>query len=678
MAIVREEEKLGAFTLLKHLGRMLRYIRGRWPLLLLCVLLSLAQAGLELSLPLVVRRGLDDHILPPWLRVDVSASEDREWLSRRPERLVEAGDGDHVFVRATDLTAAERAELETRRLLDREGWFRLPSPQGSPDRFLSDGAFRALPAGERAAVRDEDRRGVVSLALLYLGLLVANFLLSYGTTLGLNRLGQTAVLRMRGELWRHLHRLPVKYFDENPVGRLVTRVTNDTATLSDLFASVLATALSDLALFFGILAILWALDPGLTLRLFLLAPPLILLSLWFKAASQRIYRVVRVQVAKVNTFLQESVQGIVVLKSFVREREFSERFAALNAEFYKTQMRLIYIFAVFRPLIDAFAVSAVALVVWYGGGQALHHQLTVGTLVAFLLYLRMLFMPLQDLAEKFNILQSSVVASERLFKILDTPSEPSGTRPAGDGSGEIVFDDVRFAYEEEVPVLKGVSFRVAPGQTVALVGSTGSGKSTVASLLLGFYPLGAGGGEIRVDGVPVGEWDVAALRRRFALVQQDLFLFSGTLGRNVTLFSEPAPEALERALSVSRLSAVLERLPLGLAHPLNERGTVLSQGERQIVSFARALVHPGQILVLDEATASVDSRTESLIQEALEDLLQGRSALIIAHRLSTVQEADLILVLKKGRIVERGTHAELMAAGGLYSHLYRTQFAPGL
>jgi ATP-binding cassette subfamily B protein len=383
-------------------------------------------------------------------------------------------------------------------------------------------------------------------------------------------------------------------------------------------------------------------------------------------------------VAKVNTFLQESVQGIVVLKSFVREREFSARFAALNAEFYKTQMRLIYIFAVFRPLIDAFAVSAVALVVWYGGGQALRHQLSVGTLVAFLLYLRMLFMPLQDLAEKFNILQSSVVASERLFKILDTAAEPTGNRMAGDGSGEVVFEDVRFSYEEGAPVLKGVSFRIPPGKTVALVGATGSGKSTAASLLLGFYGLSEGGGDIRVDGVGVREWDHQALRKRFALVQQDLFLFSGTLGRNVTLFSPTAPAALERAVSVSRLSAVLDHLPLGLDHPLNERGTVLSQGERQLVSFARALAHPGQILVLDEATASVDSRTESLIQQALRDLLKGRSALIIAHRLSTVQEADLILVLKKGRIVEQGTHAELMAAGGLYSHLYRIQFAAGL
>ncbi len=674
MSIQREEERLGAFTLLRHLSRMLGYLHGRWLLLAGCAVLSLLTAALEMSLPLVVRHGLDRHILPPWLQVDLSAAADRQRLARVADRLVEAGDGARVFVRADDLERAERAELETRRLLVGEGWFRVPDPAGGPDRFLSQAELLALPAAERDGLREEDRRGVVRLGLLYLGLLALNFALAYGTAVGLNQLGQAAVLEVRGELWRHLHRLPVRYFDANPVGRLVTRVTNDTATLSDLFASVLATALADVCLFFGVLGILWALSPGLTARLLLLVPPLVLLSWWFKRASQRLLRVVRVQVARVNTFVQESVQGIAVLKSFVRERETSARFGDVNAELYRTQLRLMHVYAVFRPLVDAFAVSAIAIVVWYGGGAALRHELSVGTIVAFLLYLRMLFMPLQDLADKFSILQSSVVASERIFRILDTAPEPSGTVAAGDGSGEVVFEDVRFAYEAGVPVLEGVSFRIPPGRTVALVGPTGSGKTTAAALLLGFYRLPPEGGDIRVDGVSVRDWDSEALRRRFALVQQELFLFAGTLGRNVTLFGEPEPEALARAVRVSRLGAVLERLPAGLDHPLNERGSVLSQGERQLVSFARALAHPGEVLVLDEATASVDSRTEALIQQALDDLLAGRTALIIAHRLSTVQGADLILVLRKGRVVEQGTHSELLAAGGLYSHLYRTQF----
>ncbi len=654
------------------------YARGRRALLLACVLLSLVQAGIELSLPLIVRRGIDRYIMPPYLRVDVSSREDRAWLEAKlHEKLADQDDGRHAFVLSAALSEGGRAELRSRRILDEAGWYRQPDGPSGHERFISKADLQKLPAAQRAAIRSGDLRGIISLAFLYAGLLLADFLFSFGVTMGLNHLGQRAVQTLRQDLWAHLHELPVRYFDENPVGRLVTRITNDTATLSDLFASVLATALSDVALFFGILGILLSLDVGLSLRLFLLAPPLILLSLWFKRASQKIYRIIRVQVAKVNTFLQEAVTGIVVVKAFTREAAFSERFRDLNREFYKTQMRLIYVFAVFRPVIDAFAVSGIALVVWYGGGQALHHALSVGTLVAFLLYLRMLFMPLQDLAEKFNILQSSIVASERLFKILDTPAEPSGIEAPAASAGEIVFDNVSFAYEKDSPVLKNVSFRVPPGKTVALVGPTGSGKTTIASLLLRFYEIPEGGGSVRVDGLDVRKWDAAALRRRFAMVPQELFLFSGTLGRNVSLFGSPAAGTMERALNISRLDKVAARLPLGLNHELNERGTVISQGERQLVSFARALCHTGQILILDEATASVDSRTEQLIQEALGDLLEGRTALIIAHRLSTVQEAGLILVLKKGRIVEQGTHQELLASGGLYGHLYRTQFSNG-
>lgn len=678
MAFEREERKLGPLTLLRHLRRMAQTVRGRGLLLAACVALSLLSAGLEMGLPLVVRQGLDRFVLAPWLRVDLSASEDREWLSLTPGRLVESGDGTHAFIRSDALRHEERAELEARHILDREGWFFLTGVAGAPDRFLSEAEFRTLAPAERSRLREGDRHGLLLLSLLYLGMLAANFLASYGASVGLNRLGQSAVLQVRGQLWRHLHRLPVKYFDENPVGRLVTRVTNDTAALSDLFSSVLATALADVVLFFGILVILWRLDAALTLRLFLLAPPLILLAWWFRRASGKLYREVRVQVAKVNTFLQESVQGIAVLKAFGRELEFADRFRTMNDEFYRVQMRLIYVFAVFRPLIDAFAVSAIAVVIWFGGGEALRHQLSVGTLVAFLLYLKLLFMPLQDLAEKFNILQSAVVASERLFGILDTPAEPSGEATRGDGSGEVRFEEVSFAYEPGVPVLDRVSFSISAGQSVALVGPTGSGKTTLAALLLGFYPLPEGCGKILVEGRPVGDWSAEALRARFAFVPQELFLFSGTLGQNVTLFSDLPSTAVQRAVEGSHLSSVLERLPQGLAHPLNERGTVLSQGERQLVSFARALAHPGQILILDEATASVDSRTEALIQQAMRELLRGRTSLIIAHRLSTVQEADLILVLKKGRIVERGSHAELLAAGGLYAHLYRTQFAKGL
>ncbi len=670
MAVRREEENLGAFTLIRHGSRIMGYVRGRAWLLWVCMAVSVAQAGVELSLPLLVRRGLDAHILPPYAAVRT----DDEGLLLRLKREAKGATeevGEATFVEAADLPRALSEELKVRGLLTAERYHRLPSGT-----FVSESELGALDPKARKEVLQGQREGLLLLAVLYAGLLVANFFLGYGVTYGLNDLGQRAVARMRQELFAHLHRLPVRFFDENPVGRLVTRLTNDTAALSELFTSVVATAVSDVALFAGILAVLFSLDAGLAARLLLLAPPLFLLALWFKSRSQRIYRELRVQLARLNTFLQEAVQGVSVLKAFTAEARASKRFHDLGAENYRTQMRLIYIFAVFRPLIDAFATAAVALVVGYAGLQVLGGGTSIGTLVAFLIYLKMLFMPLQDLAEKFNIVQSSVVASERLFRILDTPEEDPGRGVVpGEGGGAIVFENVSFAYEEGQPVLTNVSFEVPSGSTVALVGPTGSGKTTLTSLLLRFYPLAKGDGRILVDGLPVESWDVHALRRRFAFVQQDLFLFAGSLRENVTLREGVTEERLRAALGASRMSAVVERLAGGLDFLVNERGTVLSQGERQLVSFCRALVAEPRILVLDEATASVDSKTEFLIQEALGELLKGRTALVVAHRLSTVQDADQILVLHKGRIAERGTHAELLASGGLYAHLYHTQFA---
>ena len=520
-----------------------------------------------------------------------------------------------------------------------------------------------------------DPRSVLLLAGLYLLLLMLIFTLGVGVAYGLQLLGQEAVYTLRQQVWEKIQALPTRFFDQNPVGRLVSRVTNDTASLSDLFSSVLSSVVNDVVLFLGILCFLLLLDPGTALRLLLLFPPLIFLAWLFKRVSQRLYRVIRVQVAKLNTFLQEAMSGLQVIRAFVRQRDFSRKFEALNQEYFATQMRLVYAMAFFRPIVDAFATGAAAVVIWYAGGEVARGELSLGTLVAFLFYLKRLFVPLQNLTENFNILQSSVISSERLFGILDMPAESDGeTQAPGDQPLAIEFSGVRFAYEPGKPVLQEVSFAVPAGQKIAVVGPSGSGKSTLISLLFGLYPLEAEHGDIRIGGLSIRRWRREALSQRIALVPQELFLFSGSVQDNITLF-DPPDHRLEDTLRICRLQPLRDKLPGGLQHELRERGVSISQGERQLVSLARAVFHGGDVLVLDEATSSIDSENEARIQDALEELLRGRTALIIAHRLSTVRRADRILVLSKGRIVEQGTHAELLARNGLYAYLHATQLA---
>lgn len=520
--------------------------------------------------------------------------------------------------------------------------------------------------------------GMRQLAMLYGGLLFGMLWLSYGRSLALNHVGQKVVQRIRTRVWQHLHRLPVRFFDQNPVGRLVTRVSNDTNALSDLFTNVLASGLEDILRVVGVMLILAHTEPTLSLCVLAVLVPLALMTWWFKVTSSGMHRTIRVLLARVNAFLQENVQGISVVKSFVAERAMQAKFHRLNQDFYQAEMSLIYLNAVFRPAISGASTVAMALVIWFGSRAVMQHQMTLGSIVEYLFYLRLLFSPLEQLAEKFNLLQGAAVASERIFRILDTPveagypAEPSARRERA--RGHLVFDKVSFAYDPDKPVLRDVSFEVLPGQTTALVGPSGSGKTTIASLMLGFYRLpGHGSGRILLDGKPLEEWDLVELRHQFALVQQDLFLFGRELRQNVALFEPRSDEELWKALELAQAAELVRRFPEGLDHALTERGSTLSQGERQLLSFARALVVDPPILLLDEATANIDSRTELAIQRALKALLEGRTALVVAHRLSTVQEADQILVLRKGELVERGKHDELMRADGLYAHLYRTQ-----
>jgi ATP-binding cassette subfamily B protein len=515
--------------------------------------------------------------------------------------------------------------------------------------------------------------------------LAVGFACEYGQTLLTTWLGQRVMFDLRTEVFGHLQRLSLRYFDRNPVGRLMTRVTNDVEQLNEAFSSGIVTVFGDIFALVFILAAMVQLDWRLALVTFTVLPLVAVATFVFRALIRTAYRDIRVRLARINSNLQESVTGVRVLQLFGREREARERFGAINRDHLEANLRSITYYALFFPVIEVLTAVALALILWYGGGETLRGTMTVGTVAAFLQYTRRFFRPLQDLSEKYNILQAAMASSERIFELLDT--EPEIRDPAAPlhlpvpGRGEIEFRDVWFRYGEgsgegvEDPqwVLRGVSFRAAPGERVAIVGATGAGKSTIINLLMRFYDPQRG--DILFDGVPISSVRVKELRDRISLVLQDVFLFSEDVQRNIRLGRDDIPDEAVRA-AAARVGAdrFVRRLPGGYAHPLGERGTSLSVGERQLVSFARALAFEPQVLVLDEATSSVDSELEAQIDEALAALMQGRTSLVIAHRLSTIQHADQILVLHHGELRERGTHAELLGRGGLYARLYELQF----
>ena len=491
-----------------------------------------------------------------------------------------------------------------------------------------------------------------------------------------SRMGQGVMYDLRKAIFGHLQRADVALFDRTPVGRLMTRLTTDVEALNELFTSGFVALVGDVLVLGGIVAVLVAMNPPLAAMTFAVLVPMLFVTNWFRKGARDTYRDVRVRIARVNAFLQEHLSGIAVVQLFRREPVARRDFAAVNDAHRAANIDSIFYYAVFYPALDFLSAVGMAAIVWYGGGEVVRGSMTIGAVVAFLQYSKRFYRPLMDLSEKYNILQAAMASSERIFQLLDTPpsiTAPPDAVPVPEPlTGEVVFDDVRFSYKEDQEVLKGVSFHVPPGRTVALVGATGAGKSTILNLLLRFYD--ATSGRIAVDGVDVRRFDPVRLRERFGIVQQDTFLFTGTIAENVSFFDAAMPRAaVEEACREVGLGPLLSRLPDGLETRLTERGGGLSVGEKQLVSFARALVRDPRILILDEATSSVDPETESVIERAIGRLLAGRTSIVVAHRLSTVVRADQILVLAHGEVREAGTHAELLAKGGLYARLYALQ-----
>lgn len=528
------------------------------------------------------------------------------------------------------------------------------------------------------AIPERDPDLLAWLAVAYVASLLLAFLFAYAGALLTTWLAQRVMYDLRVEIFAHLQRLSLRFFDRTPVGRLMTRVTNDVEALNELFSSGVVTVFGDVFTLLFIVAAMLLLDWRLALVTFAVLPVVGLAAFTFRGLIRVAYRDIRVKLARINAYLQEHLGGMRVVQLFGREAETMQRFAVTNRDHLDAHLRSITLYALFFPVIEVLSAVALALILWYGGGQVLRGALTVGVVAAFIQYARRFFRPIQDLSEKYNLLQGAMAASERLFELLDTQPE---IRDAADplplptpGRGEIEFRDVWFRYAEAEPwVLQGVSFRAEAGSRVAVVGATGAGKTTIINLLMRFYEPQRG--EILLDGVPIRSVRVRELRDRIGLVLQDVYLFSGDVTSNIRLGRSgvTAEDVREAAVRVGA-DPFVRRLPRGYEQPLGERGGSLSGGERQLISFARALAASPEVLVLDEATSSVDSELEARIESALAELMQGRTSLVIAHRLSTVQRADRILVLHHGIIRERGTHAELLRAGGIYARLHELQF----
>ncbi len=521
------------------------------------------------------------------------------------------------------------------------------------------------------------QRGLLGATALFLLTLLADFAIRYAQQVLLNYLGQRVMYDMRMAIFSKLQRLPLAFFDRNPVGRLMTRLTNDVDALNELLTSGAVAIFGDVFILVGIVGVLLALNWRLALVTFAILPVLVILMGYFRRRMRDAYRQVRTRLARLNAYIAENISGTMVVQLFNREARNFHLFDLLNRDYTDANLRSLFYFALFYPAVNVLAAVSLALIVWYGGGQTLGHVLTPGALVAFIALSDRFFGPIRDLSEKYNILQGAMAASERIFGILDEPvtvADPTAPTPLAHVRGAIEFRDVWFAYNPDEWVLKGISFTIEPGESVAFVGATGAGKTSLISLLSRFYDVQAGA--VLVDGVDVRDVAQADLRRHVGAVLQDPFIFAGTIASNIRLHEEGiSDERVREAARFVNADRFIARLPLGYDTPVRERGAGLSVGQKQLLAFARAIAfNPEILLVLDEATSSVDTETEALIQDALSRLMVGRTSIIIAHRLSTIRDVDRIIVLHKGRIAEQGTHDELLDKGGVYHNLYELQY----
>jgi ATP-binding cassette subfamily B multidrug efflux pump len=692
-----EEGKLGKAYDLNLMARLGEFLRPYWPRMVLSLFFVLIMAALDLVIPYLTKEAIDRYIVVSArevvLKGDGAAEENRFWNRYRKD-LIPKKESGRFLLAPEVLRSMDRKEMTLfqKSGLLLENRFYLFTPRGPKDEeilkkypslfeqsgfhwFISFDQMKELKKEDLFVLRGRDVEGVLHIALLVVAILIVYFGLNFFQVYLMEVAGQKMMHDLRMKIFSHVQSLSVSFFDKNPIGRLVTRLTNDIQNVHEMFTSVLIHLFKDILLLMGIVVILLHFNRELALVSFSVLPLVFVTTLFFSRRARDAFREVRLRIAQMNAYFQENFSGIRVVQLFQREKENFRRFQKINKGHYLANMRQVSIYAFFVPLVEILSSGAVGLLLWYGGGKVIQERITLGVLVAFLSYIRMFFQPIRDLSEKYNIQQSAMASLERIFSLLDQDkgiSEPPFPKEK-EINGNIEFRQVSFSYNGEDRVLDNVSFSVREGETVAIVGATGAGKTSLLHLLERFYEVEEGA--IFLDGVDIRERNLSQIRSNIGLVMQDTFLFAGDIEENIRLGDRKGEDGRVREVArVVNAERFIERLPDGYRTKVGEGGETLSSGERQLLAFARALYINPKVLILDEATSHVDPETERLIQEGLAWLLQGRTAIVIAHRLSTIRNADRIVVLHKGKVREIGTHTELMSRKGLYYGLYQLQY----
>ena len=654
--------------------RLLSYLKPHKWVMTLATVLVLFIIAVELYRPIIIGNAIDQYIngyYHPYVEADVSASDAVNWnglvLSR--DQAVSKADSasfyqiflwkDHYYM-AENLTRAECTTLQN-------------ADTSVLKNYVREGAQK-LTSNDLKVLRQNDFKGILKAGILFLLLLFSGFFLNLADTWLLQKMGQQIVYKLREETFTHIHSLSLSFFNTTPVGKLVTRVSNDTEAVNELFSTILVKLFKNVVKIIGYAVVMLSINVKMAGISFLLLPLVAILTFVFRHLSRKAYQITRNKITELNTFLSEHISGMKLIQIFAREKEKYSEFEGKSMELYRANFREIMTFAIFRPSIYLVSVIAMILVIRTGSLSVLNGSLSLGTLFVFITYISSFFEPIQELSEQLGTLQSSIASAEKIFSVLDVKPEivsPADPAPVNI-LGEIEFRHVWFAYEEENYILKDVSFVIHPGEKAAFVGATGAGKSTILNLIGRYFDIQKG--QILIDGIDIHEIDLDVLRGAIGQVQQDVFIFTGDIKSNISLNNEAiSPDNVRQAAEIVNADPFIQKLPHGYDEPVTERGSTLSAGQRQLLSFARTLAYDPKILVLDEATANIDTETETLITQALARLMDGRTTIMVAHRLSTIQHADKIIVMHHGEIKESGTHQELLAKDGLYKKLYELQ-----